>query len=296
MYDRLLSQGWEILGIGKDGTRSTAGNHSKVDISFSHHVARAVKSWHPDAIFYLAALHGSSQQSHDLSDDMLFERSLAVNVQGVVNFLEHLPQGASLFYAASSHVFGKPDSELQDESTEFRPTSIYGITKTAGILACRFYRNTRNARASVGILYNHESPLRRREFVTTRVVEAAVAISRGEERELLLGDLSARVDWGYAPDYVDAMIRIAQLSTADDYIIATGETHSVQELVDAAFSCVNLDWRDHVRVDSTLLRRESWSLAGNSRKLRDRTGWAPTIGFTEMIHRLVDAEKTRVGD
>jgi len=296
MYDQLASEGWDILGIGRNTTRSTNGDHSIVNILRRDEVAEIVNQFRPDAVFYLAAVHGSSQQSHDASDDMLFERSAAVNLQGVVNFLEHLPQHSSLFYAASSHVFGKPDGPVQDETTELRPASIYGATKTAGIHACRYYRSTRNARASVGILYNHESPLRRREFVTQRVVASAVAISLGKSQELVLGDLNARVDWGYAPDYVDAMVRIAMLPEGDDFIIATGETHSVKELVDIAFSYLNLDWRDHVRVDNTLLRRESWSLAGNSDKLRRRTGWAPKTGFTQMIHILVDAERKCAGD
>ena len=136
MYDQLASEGWDILGIGRNTTRSTNGDHSIVNILRRDEVAEIVNQFRPDAVFYLAAVHGSSQQSHDASDDMLFERSAAVNLQGVVNFLEHLPQHSSLFYAASSHVFGKPDGPVQDETTELRPASIYGATKTAGIHAC----------------------------------------------------------------------------------------------------------------------------------------------------------------
>jgi GDPmannose 4,6-dehydratase len=224
---------------------------------------------------------------------VLFERSIAVNVQGLVNFLDVLGNTSSLFYAASSHVFGRPDSPIQDERTAFRPDSIYGITKVAGIHACHYYRNTRNVRASVGILYNHESPLRKPDFVTRRIVQSAVAISRGSLEELVLGDLNAAVDWGYAPDYVDAMLRIALLDDADDFIIATGETHTVAEFVELAFACVRLDWQKHVRVDDRRLRRTSDSLAGDSTRLRQRTGWAPTISFSEMIRRLVAAERAR---
>ena len=296
MYERLVSDGCEVLGIGKSSARSTTGTYPTTDISRRDDVAAVVKDWSPDAIFYLAAVHASSQQSASMPDDVLFERSIAVNVQGVVNFLGVLPADCSLFYAASSHVFGKPASPLQDESTPFRPNSVYGITKTAGIHACQYYRNARGARVSVGILYNHESPLRRQEFVSKRIVQGAVGVSRGQVDKLSLGDLNARVDWGYAPDYVDAMVRIALLPDADDFIVATGETHSVQEFAEIAFSSVNLDWSKHVQVDTRILQRESWSLSGNSARLRARTGWTPTLSFAEMIRALVDAERTRVGD
>jgi GDPmannose 4,6-dehydratase len=296
LYERLVSDGAEVLGIGKDSTRSTGRSHSTIDISRRDNIASIVRDWHPDAIFYLAAVHQSSQEAASTSDDILFENSTAVNVQGVVNFLEVLPGDCSLFYAASSHVFGKPESAIQDETTPFCPNSIYGITKTAGIHACRYYRHAHAARASVGILYNHESPLRRPEFVSKRIAQSAVAISRGQRDKLTLGDLEAEVDWGYAPDYVDAMVRIVGLPDADDFIVATGETHSVREFAEIAFSCVSLDWKDHVRIDDRVLRRKSWSLSGNSARLRERTGWAPTISFNEMVRRLVDAEKMRARD
>lgn len=297
LYERLVSEGCDVLGIGKDTARSSSGgDYPGVDISQRHDVAVAVNGWNADAIFYLAAVHRSSQEAADTADDVWFGQSIAVNVQGVVNFLETLPTGCSLFYAASSHVFGRPKCHSQDETTPFRPNSVYGITKTAGIHACRYYRHSRGARVSVGILYNHESPLRRPEFVSKRIVQSAVAISRGQLDKLTLGDLDARVDWGYAPDYVDAMVRISALPDGDDFIVATGETHSVQEFVEIAFEFVNLDWSGHVQVDNRILRRESWSLSGNSERLRLRTGWAPTISFREMIRRLVDAERMRASD
>ena len=296
MYERLVSDGCEVLGIGKNSVRSTSRNYQPIDISRRKDVAVNVEDWNPDAIFYLAAVHGSSQQSASTSDDVLFERSISVNLQGLVNFLEVLPAGCSLFYAASSHVFGKPASRVQDESTPFRPISVYGITKTAGVHACQYYRQAHKARVSVGILYNHESPLRRPEFVSRRIVQAAVGISRGQADRLTLGDLNARVDWGYAPDFVDAMVRTAGLPDSDDFIVATGETHSVQEFVEIAFSSVNLHWADYVQVDNRMLQRESWSLSGNSDRLRARTGWTPTISFDEMVRGLVDAERMRVSD
>jgi GDPmannose 4,6-dehydratase len=144
-------------------------------------------------------------------------------------------------------------------------------------------------KASVGILFNHESPLRRPNFLSQKIIRGATAIARGQEEKLVLGDLSARTDWGYAPDFVDAMIRVVRSTPADDYVIATGETHSVEEFAEIAFDRLGLNWREHVVENPGLLTRRSITRIGNPSRLRERTGWRPRVSFAEMIELLIDA-------
>jgi GDPmannose 4,6-dehydratase len=158
------------------------------------------------------------------------------------------------------------------------------------------YRRRYGLHASSGILYNHESPRRPPDFVTRKISRAAAAISLGLEREVSLGDLDARRDWGYAGDHVRAMWLILQRETPDDYVIATGETHSVRDLVETAFAYVDLDWKEHVRTDESLVRgkAELYDLIGDSSKARRDLGWSPTVDFEELVHMLVDADLDRL--
>jgi GDPmannose 4,6-dehydratase len=245
----------------------------------------------PSEIYYLAAHHQAAEDPAATNHAAHFQASLDVHVTGVVNVLESIrtssPQ-TRLFYAASSHIFGQPEESPQNETTPPRPRCVYGITKTTGLQCCRYYRNTHGVMASAGILYNHESVYRSPKFVSQKIVRAAAAISRGEQDRLELGSLSARVDWGYAPDYVDAMQRILALPEAGDFVIATGENHSVQEFVEIAFSTLGLNWHQHVSEKSGLVAKpQSHSLIGDTRKLRELTGWKPSLSFIEMVETLV---------
>ena len=299
LFDRLTADGWAVIGIGRDSVRGAdSATIHKVDVTSNKQVADLLARWEPDEIYYLPAVHQASQDPLATDDAALFRRSLDVHVAGLVHFLNELAErniDASLFYAASSLVFGEVSENAQDESTPLRPRCIYGITKTAGVHACHFYREIHHVRASVGFLYNHESPLRGTTFVSQKIVRAAVDIARDSNQRLVLGDLSARIDWGYAPDFIDAMIRIVRYPTADDYIIATGETHSVQEFVEIAFARVGVDWRKHVVEDRSLLTRRSVTRVGDARRLRERTGWRPTVTFAEMVETLVDTAQRNVG-
>jgi GDPmannose 4,6-dehydratase len=221
---------------------------------------------------------------------------LDTHVNGAVNFLEalsvHCPR-ARFFYAASSHVFGHPEAPVQNELTPFKPVSVYGITKAAGVEACRFYRREHGVFASVGILYNHESPFRRPDFVSQKTVRAAVRIRHGSQERLVVGDLSARIDWGWAPDYVEAMVRVLELSQPDDFVIATGGSHTVLEFVQEAFGALGLDWSEHVEEDRSVIRRGPVSLAGDASKLHQETGWRPTTTFPQIVRKLVESENQR---
>jgi GDPmannose 4,6-dehydratase len=221
-------------------------------------------------------------------------RSLEVHVVGFVNVLEALCCAAPrsrVFYAASSHVFGSTNSATQNEDTPFEPRDAYGISKAAGILVCRAYRERRGLHVSAGILYNHESAYRSAEFVSQRIVrgarDARAAYDRGETYSIRLGNLNAVADWGYAPDYVDAMVKMLGLPEPGDYVIATGIPHTVADFARIAFEKVGLPWQAYVKEDPSLIRKQTPTLVGNASKLARATGWRPTVSFDEMIDILL---------
>lgn len=281
---QLKDLGYDVLGVDRSG--ASAG------IEDAGEVERLVTTYAPGEIYFLAAYHHSSEDPL-IEPGELFERSVAVHVTALLHFLEavrkHAPH-ARLFYAASSLIFGDVVETPQTELTPVRPTCAYGITKTAGMQMCRYYRRSHGIRASVGILYNHESPLRAEKFLSKKVVKAAWQIKRGERDKLVLGDLSAELDWGYAPDFVDAMRRIVALDAADDFIVATGERHSVRELVELAFGHVGVDWQRHVEEDRALITRPPVSRVGDASKLARATGWRPSTSFAAMVRALMAAE------
>lgn len=298
LFDRLTADGWAVIGIGRQSVRGADSVAiEKVDVTSREQVADLLAQLEPDEIYYLPAVHQASQDPLATDDAALFERSFDVHVAGLIHFLNELAERqikASLFYSASSLVFGDVSGGVQDEQTPLRPRCIYGITKTAGVHACRYYRATHRVRASAGFLYNHESPLRGPAFVSQKIIRAATAIARGSEQPLVLGNLAARIDWGYAPDFVDAMIRIVRHPVPDDYIVATGETHTVEEFVEIVFARIGIDWRKHVVEDRSLLTRPSVTRTGNAARLREHTGWRPTVTFREMTELLVDSAQRDV--
>jgi GDPmannose 4,6-dehydratase len=223
----------------------------------------------------------------------LFHQSYNVNVLSLFNFLEAiriLSLKTRLFYAASSHLFGKPVTVPQDETTLINPLTIYGITKASGLYLRRAYRSTHKVFASVGILYNHESWLRGEEFVSRKIVRGVIRCKADPSQRLILGDLGGEVDWGFAPDYVDAIQRILSLEDPDDFIIATGEKHTVEEFARIAFEAVGLDWREFVEEQREIITRPSVPLIGNSGKLIRKTGWRRSLDFSGLVQTLVKKE------
>lgn len=292
LQELLSGKGYQLLGIGRASAHSTeSGKTEPVDITDSGAVFRAIQSFRPDEIYHLAAFHQSSEEA--LPDNLdHFRQSYAVNVGSLVNFLEGIRQfapPARLFYAASSRIFGNALGRIQDEATPINPDCIYGITKAAGLLACRYYRNHHGLLASVGILYNHESSYRDPKFVSKKIISAAIRIKARKQEKLILDNLRAEVDWGYAPDYVEAMHRIVRLPAADDFVIATGESHSVLDFVELAFGYLGLDWRKHVAEGKGPAGSRPVSV-GNAGKLRAMTGWTPKTGFDQMVKLLLTQE------
>jgi GDPmannose 4,6-dehydratase len=301
LFERLQRDGCELLGIGRTGISHNVGRENEyykpVDILDRAAVEHTTRLFSPDAIFYLAAYHHSAEHVYSVDDASLYFRSHDVHVCGLLNVLEAVKRcapRARIFYAASSHCFGAPPTPIQDENTPLRPFSPYGITKTAGVQICRMYRASHDVHASLGFLYNHESPLRKSNFLSTKIVRHAVEIYCGQRTKLALGDLSARVDWGYAPDYVEAMIRILRLNFADDFVISTKESHSVEEFVEVAFTHLGINWQNHVEVQPSLVIKHSIELVGDNAKLRKITGWSPSVSFQSMVKLLVDVELERV--
>ncbi len=296
LFERLRAQGHYVVGLDLGGIRCTeTADFPPVNILRPAAVESLLAAVVPDEVYYLAAFHRSAEES--AADDRVeFEQSFAIQVSGLLNFLAAIQEKSRrtrLFYAGSARIFGIPDRIPQDEDTPINPDCVYGISKAAGLRCLRYYRRTHGLFAVAGILYNHESPQRPPRFVTQKIVRAVAAIKAGEQSRLLLGDLDAVVDWGYAPDYVDAMMRMLDLSEPHDFIVATGEPHSVREFAEVAFACAGLDWRRHVEVAPSLVSRQPRKLVGNPQRLKAATGWQPSVSFSEMIQILLAAEERR---
>jgi GDPmannose 4,6-dehydratase len=216
------------------------------------------------------------------------------NINGTLHLLSAIKDrspSTRFYFAATSEMFGKAKETPQRETTPFHPRSPYGISKVTGFDVVRNFRESYNLFASSGILFNHESPRRGFEFVTRKITSAVARIKAGRETKLALGNLNARRDWGFAGDYVIAMHKMLQHDEPDDFVIATGETHSVAQLAERAFAHAGLDWHDHVGVDEMYYRpAEVEVLQGDSTKARQKLGWAPSVGFDALIAMMVDAD------
>lgn len=294
----LFERGYEVFGVSSKSVSQNKYGIHKLDIINSVEVSICVKKIQPDEIYFLAAVHQSSIDTQ-VDDGELIQKSFDVNVKSFINFLEavrlYSPR-TKIFYAASSHVFGNPEMFPQDESTPLNPNCIYGITKTAGIRACYFYRENHNVFASVGIFYNHESPLRESKYVSKKIIETAVEIESGKKNELILGDLESEIDWGYAPDYMKAVHGMMQLSKPDDFVISSGEKHTIRDFVDGVFAYLKLDWKKYVKTNPSLItKKQKRNLFGNNMKIKQAFGWSPSVNFNQLIKILTDAEMKKYG-
>lgn len=242
----------------------------------------------PEECYHLAA---QSYVSYSFDDEF---STINTNLNGthyVLSAVKRLAPECRFYFAASSEMFGKVTETPQDENTPFHPRSPYGISKLAGFELTRNYREGYNLFALSGILFNHESPRRGGEFVTRKISSAAARIRLGLDREIRLGNLEARRDWGHAKDYVRAMWLMLQQKDPEDYVVATGDSHSVQEFLKIAFTCVGLDYRQHLVIDEKLFRpAEVNILQGNASKAKRLLGWQPEIRFEELVHEMVEGD------
>lgn len=247
----------------------------------------------PDEVYNLAAM---SFVPTSWKQPVLTGEFTAIGVTRVLEAIRLLnPKGIRFYQASSSEMFGKVQETPQKETTPLYPRSPYGVAKVYGHWITVNYRESYGMYACSGILFNHESPRRGTEFVTRKVTDAVARIKRGLAKELRLGNLDAKRDWGFAGDYVKAMWLMLQQDRPDDYVIATGETHSVRELVEEAFACAGLDWQKYVVTDPALIRpAEVDLLVGDPGKARRKLGWRPEVDFKGLVRMMVEADLARL--
>jgi GDPmannose 4,6-dehydratase len=298
----LLEKGYEVHGVVR---RSSTENFERIDhltgriqlhqadLLDQLSIIDVLQKVKPDEVYNLAAM---SFVPTSWSQPVLTGEFTAIGVTRVLEAIRLLnPKGIRFYQASSSEMFGKVQETPQKETTPFYPRSPYGVAKVYGHWITVNYRESYDMFCCSGILFNHESPRRGREFVTRKVTDAVARIKLGVQKELRLGNLEAKRDWGFAGDYVKAMWHMLQSEKPDDYVIATGQTHSVRELVETAFGCVNLDWHKYVVQDPALKRpAEVDLLVGDPSKARRQLGWTPAVGFAELIHIMVESDLARI--
>jgi GDPmannose 4,6-dehydratase len=299
LAELLLSKGYEVHGIVmrtelEDPDRTLWKLAGVIDRITLHSASieafpslfQIVQRVQPDECYHLAA---ASFVSYSFDDEFAIFNS---NVNGTHYLLSALKEVAPLckfYFAGSSELFGRASYYPQDENTPFHPRSAYGITKATGYYLTCNYRDNYGMFTCNGILYNHESIRRGNEFVTRKIVRGAVQVKLGRAHELLLGNLESKRDWGYAPDYVKAMWLMLQQDDPDDYVIATGNLHTVRDFCEIAFSCLGLNYQDYVKIDPKFFRpAEDVPLVGNSSKAQLKLNWIPEKKFQSMIEEMIE--------
>jgi GDPmannose 4,6-dehydratase len=296
----LLEKGYEVYGMVR---RSSSFNTARIDHVFGDiqlvfgdltdgsSLNQLLRTIRPDEVYNLGA------QSHVRVSFDIPEYTADVDALGTLRLLDAIREEGvqcRFYQASSSEMFGKVAEVPQRETTPFHPRSPYGVGKVFSYWITRNYREAYGMFAVNGILFNHESPRRGPTFVTRKVTRAVGAILRGEQNELYLGNLDAKRDWGYAKDYMDGAWRMLQADEPDDFVLATGETHSIRELLDEAFGYVGLDWSDYVKIDERYFRpSEVDLLIGDYSKAKEKLGWEPTVRFRELIRMMVDHDRER---
>ena len=301
LAELLLEKGYHVVGMVR---RASTENFERIadvrdridlrqaDLLDQLSLIELLRSVAPDEIYNLAA---QSFVPTSWVQPVLTAEFDAIGVTRLLEAVRLVAQQSRFYQASSSEMFGRVRETPQRETTPFYPRSPYGVAKVYGHFITVNYRESYELFACSGILFNHESPRRGREFVTRKVSDGVARIKLGLAKELRLGNLQARRDWGFAGDYVEAMWRMLQQPAADDYVVATGESHSVRELVEAAFGCVGLDWQQYVREDPALLRpAEVDHLVGDPAKARRVLGWQPRVAFPALVEMMVRADLDRL--
>jgi GDPmannose 4,6-dehydratase len=301
LAELLLDQGYDVSGIVRRSGASYPNLepiHERIDLveaDLSDQLAlvRALRAARPHEVYNLASV---SFVPASWEHPVLTAELAAVGVTALLEAIREVDATIRFYQASSSEIFGEPRESPQTEETPLSPLTPYGVAKAYAHFIVRSYRIRYGLHASAGILYNHESPRRPLEFVPRKVAHAAAAISLGLEGELWLGDLDSRRDWGYAGDYVRAMWLMVQQDKGDDYVVATGVTRSVRDLVETAFEHVGLDSREYVHIDESLQRgtAELHNLVGDPAKAKRELGWEPTVSFEGLVQLMVDAELERL--
>jgi GDPmannose 4,6-dehydratase len=262
------------------------------DLLDQHSLTVVLQETRPDEVYNLAA---QSYVPTSWTQPVLTGEFTALGVTRILEAIRLVHPSAKFYQASSSEMFGRVTETPQHETTPFYPRSPYGVAKVYGHWITVNYRESYNLYAVSGILFNHESPRRGIEFVTRKVTDGVARIKLGLAQEIPLGNLDARRDWGFAGDYVEAMWRMLQRPTPEDYVVGTGQTHSVRDLVEAAFGHVGLDWRKHVKTDPRFMRpAEVDLLQADPTKAKRELAWSPRVGFRELVAMMVDADLERL--
>lgn len=301
LAELLLEKGYQVFGLARFSRRGSFENIHTIrdaitlfdaDLLEYTCLERLMETIQPDEVYHLGSISfvPTSWQTPILIGE--------VNALGTTRLLEAIrcvnPK-IKFYQASSSEMFGHAKESPQNENTPFNPVSPYAVAKAYAHFIAHTYRKAYGIPAACGILFNHESPRRGLEFVTRKVTQGVAKIKLGLAKELTLGNIEAKRDWGYSPDYVEAMWLILQQPEADDYVIATGQTHSVRELVEVAFHCIGHPWQEYIRIDPNLLRPNDLDLlVGDSRKARRVLNWAPKKSFEAMIQEMVEADIRRL--
>ena len=301
LAELLLAKGYEVVGVVR---RTSHHSYERIehlldrievvaaDLLDQHSLTVVLQDTRPDEVYNLAA---QSYVPTSWTQPVLTGEFTALGVTRILEAVRLVHPTAKFYQASSSEMFGRVTETPQRETTSFYPRSPYGVAKVYGHWITVNYRESYNLYAVSGILFNHESPRRGIEFVTRKVTDAVARIKLGRARELRLGNLDARRDWGFAGDYVDAMWRMLQQPKPQDFVIGTGQAHSVRELVDAAFSHVGLTWQDYVVTDPKFVRpAEVDLLLADPSKARKDLGWTPKVAFRDLIAMMVDADLERL--
>jgi GDPmannose 4,6-dehydratase len=302
LADLLLEKGYEVHGMVRRASTEKFDRIEHVrdrltlhqgDLLDQRSLVDALRASEPDEVYNLAAM---SFVAVSWIQPTLTAEFTGVGVTRILEALRETCPQARFYQASSSEMFGKVRETPQNEATPFYPRSPYGVAKAYGHFITVNYRESYDLHLSSGILFNHESERRGLEFVTRKITWHAAAIKLGLREHVALGNLDARRDWGYAPDYVHAMWLMLQQDEPDDFVVATGQTHTVRRCAEIAFDQVGLDWERHVVVDESLRRpAEVELLVGDASKARERLGWEPAVSFETMIRRMVDADLRLLG-
>ena len=302
LAEHLLTKGYEVVGMVR---RTSHHSYERIehlldritivtgDLLDQHSLTVVLQETRPDEVYNLAA---QSFVPTSWTQPVLTGEFTALGVTRILEAIRLVHPSARFYQASSSEMFGKAQETPQSERTPFYPRSPYGVAKLYGHWITVNYRESYGLYAVSGILFNHESPRRGIEFVTRKVTDGAARIKRGLATELRLGNLDARRDWGFAGDYADAMWRMLQQPEPRDYVIGTGETHSVKELVEVAFGHLGLDWTKYVRTDERFVRpAEVDILLADPRRAHAELGWKPQVSFEALVKMMVDADVERLG-
>jgi GDPmannose 4,6-dehydratase len=301
LAELLLEKGYEVHGMVRRSSEEKFERISHLrervtlhpgDLLDQFSIVSLLDTLHPDEVYNLGA---QSFVPTSWNQPVLTGEFTALGVTKMLEAIRHTYPAARFYQASSSEMFGKVRETPQTEQTPFYPRSPYGVAKAYGHHITVNYRESYGLFAVSGILFNHESPRRGLEFVTRKVTFGAARIKLGLQQRLGLGNLDAQRDWGYAADYVEAMWRMLQQEEPDDYVIATGEAHTVREVCEVAFARVGLDWKEHVHVDPLFVRpAEVDLLVGNNSKAKAKLGWKPRVHFEELIKMMVDSDLERL--